>query len=183
MPIAFLLALQASGMIVDYLGTRDQIRMAKLGQQLEEASINSSLASTRLESVDASQNAMKELRQNMGTQAAMFAARGTRANAGSSIGIKNESISNFNSDERMRHMNLAGREAALKAGLTISKLHGFANKQEQWKGFRGRTMNTISSNPGVYASAFGSTGSGGKSTFQGSTSRASGSFGMNTIGG
>lgn len=143
MPFAFLLALQASGMVFDWLGNKQQIQMGRMGAKLEQAGIESNLQSARLESEDASLESMKKLRQTLGTQAAIFAARGTAAYAGSALSLKNESVNNFNSDTRVRRMNLLGNEARIKAGKTISQLHESASEAEVWQGFRKSVFNKI----------------------------------------
>ncbi len=164
MPIAFLLAMQASGMIVDWLGKKDQIRMANMGAELEQAGINSEIQTSRLQTEEASLQAMKQLRQNLGTQAAMFAARGVQGGTGTSVLFGNESVGNFNSDERIRRINQLGNEARLKAGLTLSKLHQKTYESNTWNEFGKSIFNKIptrgfntGSNPGSSGSGFGLT--------------------------
>jgi len=120
-PLALLLSMQAGGMVVDWLGKQEQIRMGKMGAKLEQAGINQNIQLARLQSEDESLNAMRDLRKNLGTQAAMLAARGVRG--GSSIFVTNESISNFNADERIRKINLMSNEAGLRAGKLLSSFH------------------------------------------------------------
>lgn len=147
MPLAFLLAMQASGMVIDYLGRQDQIRMGRMGAKLEQESINADIASSRLQYEENSLEAMKQLRQNMGTQAAMFAARGVNAGAGTAVLFGNESVGNFNSNERIRKLNLRTREAQLKAGVTMSKMHQRTNENKIWNEFRQNTINRIPTSP------------------------------------
>lgn len=143
MPLALLLAMQASGMVVDWLGKRDQIRLGKLGNQVDQASINANIASSRLETEDASLQAMKNLRMNLGTQAAMMAARGIRSGQGNAVLFGNESTANFNADERIRKINQAGNEAALKAGSMMANFHQKASESQNWNQFRTNTINKI----------------------------------------
>jgi len=83
--IYLLLAMQAAGMITDFFGTQNQAQLMKMGMKVQQAGIESDLAMTKLESQDASLQAMKQLRQTMGTQIATMAARGTAAGAGSAF--------------------------------------------------------------------------------------------------
>jgi uncharacterized protein YutE (UPF0331/DUF86 family) len=83
MPFALLLAMQASGMIIDWLGTRNQQMYADMGAKLQQAGIESEIEQNRLQTENDSLQEMKNLRQTLGTQAAIFAARGTRAGVGS----------------------------------------------------------------------------------------------------
>lgn len=160
MPIAFLLALQASGMVIDYLGAQQQQEMYDQGAKLQRAAIDTQIQQNRLRSEDESLQAMKQLRKNMGTQLAVFAARGTNPAAGTAISFMSESLSNFNTDERMRRMNLLARENDLKAGKTISRLNQAGENTKLWQGFAQRNLSTLSSNPAAYgqmAKSFGLT--------------------------
>lgn len=143
MPFAFLLAMQAAGMVVDWLGKKDQIRMARMGADIEQAGIESNIESTRLQTEDESLQAMINLRKNMGTQAALFAARGTASGAGTALLFGSESQSNANTDERMRRINQLGNEARLKAGMTLSKLHQKIYENNTWNEFRQSAINKI----------------------------------------
>lgn len=164
MPFALLLAMQAAGMVVDYLGTENQSKLAAMGAKAEQAGLETNLYQTRLEAEDASLQQLKQLRQTMGTQLAVFAARGTNPGAGSALGVLTESVGNFNADERMRRMNLLGREAAIKGGMSISRLNQSSSNNKLWSGFASRTINKIPTNPSVYGQAgksFGLTQIGG----------------------
>lgn len=150
MGIAFLLALQASGMVVDWLGENQQVKLGKMGEKIEQAGINANIQTTRLETEDASLQAMKQLRMNLGTQAVMLAARGQRGGVGTALAFQQESLSNFKTDERMRRMNQLGNEARLKAGVTLSKLHQQAFEGKSWNEFRTRTVNRIPTSPSAW---------------------------------
>jgi len=158
--LGFMLSLQAAGMVVDWFGKNEQIRLGKMGQKIEQAGINSNIAQARLESEDASLQAMKALRMNLGTQAAMNAARGISNASGSAIFSRNDSLSNFNADERMRKINLAHNEASLKAGGLISNLHEKTYENRTWNEFRNNIINKIPTDPSSYkemAKSFGLT--------------------------
>ena len=135
MPFALLLAMQAAGMVVDYMGAKQQAEFSKMGLKLQQAGLEANLYQTRAETEDASLQAMKELRQNLGSQIAVNAARGTSSGAGSSLSLFNESIGNFNADERMRRMNQLGRENELKAGGTIASLNQKSDNTKLWTSF------------------------------------------------
>jgi len=140
-PVAMLLAMQASGMIVDYMGTNNQSKFADMGAKVQQAGIEANIEQTRLETEDASLQAMKTLRANLGSQIATFAARGTSTAGGSAVGILNESVENFNADERIRRMNLLSKQNELKANKTISILQQKGEKSKLWQGFASRTIN------------------------------------------
>lgn len=152
-----LLAMQAAGMIVDYFGTKNQDEMMRMGMKVQQAGIESNLYQTRLESQDASNQSMVELRKTMGTQIAVNAARGTSTGAGSSLSLLNESVSNFNADERIRKLNLLGKENQLKAQSVMSRLQYSSESSKLWSGFTQRTLNKLSS--GTSSSGGGSSAS------------------------
>jgi hypothetical protein len=173
MPIAFLLALQASGMVIDYLGKQQQIAASKQGAEIEQAGITANIANSRLQYEDESLQSMKQLRQNLGTQVALNAARGTRSGQGNAIMSETQSVGNFNADARMRKINQLGNEASLKAGMTLSKLHENTTENNVWNEFRKNALNSLPTSPSAYsqyANAF-------------SGSKASSSFGLTRIGG
>lgn len=146
-PIGALIAMQAAGMVVDYLGTKDQIEMGKRGAQIENEQLERELSMTRLQAEDASLEAMKKLRENLGAQAVYMAARGTRGSAGSALTFRQESISNFNADERMRKINQMSREAAYRTQKTINELHQNAYEKKAWNSFVSRSINRIPTSP------------------------------------
>lgn len=160
LPVGALLAAQAAGMIFDYFGTQSQNEMAQEAAERQQEAIGTSIAVTRLQTEDASLRALVQLRQNLGTQAAIFAARGVRAGTGTSVIAGNESVSNFNADERMRRMNQLMNEKRLQAGLDISKMQQKTFENNNWNAFTGRVINRIPTDPDVikkYAQGFGFT--------------------------
>lgn len=150
MPLAFLLAMQAAGMVVDWMGKENQIKMARMGEKLEEASINANIVSSRLQTEDASLMAMKKLRQNMGSQMALFAARGQRSGAGNALIATTESIGNFNADERMRKINQLTRENQFKAEKLLSKMHQNTYESNIRNEFTRSFFNKLPTNPEAY---------------------------------
>lgn len=178
MPFALLLAMQAAGMVVDYFGTQNQSRLAAYGAKIQQAGIEANIQQTRLETEDATLSALKNLRQSMGTQIAVFAARGTALGAGSAVSVLQDSLADFSSDERMRRMNLLGRENTLKAGGLISKLNQSGENSKLWQGFASRTINKL---PSSFAGWGG--GSGAMNASATKLGAASTSYGLTRIGG
>jgi len=133
-------------MITDFFGMKQQQQFSKMGLKIQQAGIEANIYQTRLQSEDESLQAMIDLRKNLGTQIAVFAARGTSMIGGSSVSLFQESIGNFESDERMRRMNLLGRENELRAGGTLAQLNQSANNSKLWQGFASRTINRFPSN-------------------------------------
>lgn len=165
-----LLAMQAAGMVVDYFGTQQQAELMKQGMKVQQAGLEANLYQTKLESQEASLQAMKQLRQTLGTQIAVMAARGTSTSGGSAVSLLNESQSNFNADEKIRKMNLLGRENSIKAQSAMSRLQYNSDSSKLWQSFAQRTFNKFPTSA---------------SAFQGGAQAASGSqgFGLTSIGG
>lgn len=145
MPFALLLSMQAAGMIFDYFGAKNQQELMNMGMKLQQAGINANIEQTRLETQNGSLNAMIELRKNLGSQIAVQAARGTSTVGGSALSLLNESVGNFNSDERVRRLNALGKENQLRAGAAISRLNYNSDTSKLWQGFATRTINRFPS--------------------------------------
>lgn len=161
MPYALLLAMQAAGMVTDFLGTRNQADLMNQGMKVQQAGIAANIEQTRLETEDASLQSMKSLRQTLGTQIATFAARGTSTAAGSATSLLNENFANFNADERMRRLNQVGKENQLRAGGLISRLQNSGDTSKLWQGFASRTFNSFPTNSASWSALgknFGMTG-------------------------
>ena len=156
MPFSFLLALQASGMVMDWYGKSEQIRLGKMGEQIEQANINSNIATSRLQTEEDTLSSMKKLRQNLGSQAVMMAARGVRGPM--STVLSNESVGNFNADSRIRRINQMGNEAALRAQKLISNLHEKTFENNTWNEFRQGVINKIPTSPEAWNKIGGSFG-------------------------
>lgn len=145
----FLLAMQAAGMITDFFGTQYQTNLMNMGMKIQQAGLEANLYQTKLETENASVQAMIKLRQTLGTQIAMMAARGTSTSAGSAVSLLTESIGNFNADEKIRRLNLLGRENQLRGNSLISSLQNSSDTAKLWQSFASRTFNRFpSSFPG-----------------------------------
>lgn len=147
MQIALLLAMQAAGMVVDYLGTAQQQKFGAYGAQLQQAGIEMQIEQNRLQAEDESLQSLRNLRQTLGSQAAIFAARGTNPGAGSAVLFSNETMRNFNEDERMRRMNMLGREGQLRGNRAISQLNQMGENSKLWQGFAQRTIKRVPTSP------------------------------------
>ncbi len=144
-PVGFgmLLAFQAAGAVLDYSQTRSQQKLIQVGRDLEQAAFESNLEAIQLESSEESLQEMKQLRQNLGTQIATQAARGTNAGAGSAFMLTQTSIGQFNSDERTRRLNLLAKQANLRGQNVISGLHTLQSETQLGQAMTNRFINSI----------------------------------------
>ncbi len=120
---AFLLSMQAAGLISGLFESQSKQKMIRQGRDLEKAAIDTNLEALNYEYQEQSLASMKQLRQNLGDQIAMNAARGTKQGQGGTVIQAESSIGNYNSDERVRRMNLLAKEANLRAQNVLSGLH------------------------------------------------------------
>ena len=164
--------MQAAGMVADYYGMQNQIRMGKMGADLEQAGITANIALTQAQSEDAALQNMRNLRQALGSQAAVMAGRGSANAGGTSISLMNNSVGEFNSDERARKINLLMNTTQLRAQSVLSSLHESASEAQIKKEFFKRSMNMI---PGSSLGGFGGFGGGAGAASGG------GSFGMTPV--
>ena len=138
---AFLLSMQAAGMVTSIFGAKSKQKFIKLGRQLEQEQFTSNLAAIKLQSAEASLDEMKQLRQNIGSQIVIQAARGNRGP--SSIAGINESSRNFESDERTRRMNLLARESELRADHVLSGLHSLQSETQLGQSLTSSFLNSV----------------------------------------
>lgn len=118
---AFLLSMQAAGLVTSVLGYKSQRKTIELGRKLEQEQFTTNLEAIRLESAESSLAELKQVRQNIGTQIASNAARGNRG--GSSAWGVSASSTAFENDERRRRINLLAKESQLRANNVLSGLH------------------------------------------------------------
>lgn len=138
---AFLLSMQAAGLVSSLFGAHSQDKYIKIGRTLEQEQYTTNLQAIRLQSAESSLDEMKQLRQNIGTQIATQAARGNRG--GVSYSGVSKSVSNFNSDERTRRMNLLARESELRANHVLSGLHTLQSESQLGQSLTDTFLNSI----------------------------------------
>ena len=148
-PVAYLLAAQAAGMAIDYFGKQNAIGMAKVGADLQRREIEKQIMYSRVAAEDQSLRAMIELRKNLGSQLAMFAARGVAPGAATAL-FSSQSLANYNTDARMRRINQLMVESQLRAGKKISEINQQAFENQNWNAFATNSLNKLSTNPEVY---------------------------------
>jgi hypothetical protein len=148
--IPALLAMQAAGMVVDYLGTAHSINIARKGYELQQQAIEKSIQLSRLQTEDESLQSLISLRKNLGSQAVMLAARGVSGSSGIGAIAMTESVSNFNMDEKMRRINQEVTESKLRSNKEASKLQFQSFKGNRWSAFATRTANRFPTSPAAY---------------------------------
>ena len=138
---AFLLAMQAAGLVTSFFGAKSQAKTIALGRKLENAQFETNMEAIRLESAQSSVEELKQVRQNVSSQIAINAARGNRG-ASSVAGI-DESTQAFAQDERTRRMNLLARESELRASHILSGLHTSQSESQLGQSLFKEVFNTL----------------------------------------
>ena len=113
-------AMQGVGMVTSIFSAHQNEKLIKLGRKLEQAQFETNMQAIQTASMSESVDEMIALRKNIGSQVVSAAVRGNKAGAAIGIG---ESLSNFESDERKRRMNLLMNENELRAGNVLSSLN------------------------------------------------------------
>ena len=137
----FLFAMQAAGLVVSKRQMKMKQEYINMGKDLQQAQYEANLEAIRLQSSEASLNEMVDLRKNIGTQIANNAAKGNRG--GSSYGAINESVHNFDEDERIRRLNLMANESELMANNVLSSLHILESETQLGQAMTKQVLNTI----------------------------------------
>ena len=150
--LGILLGMQAAGMIVDYTQTRRQQGLIQAGREIEQAQYEANLESLRTQTEQESLFAMKKLRQNIGTQIAVHAARGTSSAGGTASTLRQTSMAAFSEDERVRRMNQLAKEADLRAGNVLSGLHALSSQTQLGQAMQQRFINLIPISKMLYES-------------------------------
>jgi hypothetical protein len=168
-----LLAMQAAGMVTDWYATQQEKAIGRMGEGLNQAAINANMATLRAQSEEQSAMAMQKLRQTIGSQIAIQAARGVQSGAGSSLALMKDSEREFGQDERARRMNLLVSENELRAKGVLSGLHQLKSETELGRKVSKDFFNKMPTDPKAYSQI----GSNLKSDFNNFKS----AFGMTSI--
>lgn len=131
----FLMSMQAAGVAFQFNELDKQKELIGLGAQVQQSAYEANLEALNYQHEEASLASMQELRQNFSTQAATAAARGTSGSSGT-VAQMAKSLNNYQSDERVRRMNLLSKEATLRANNVLSGLHTLESEtalgQKKW---------------------------------------------------
>lgn len=138
---AFLLAMQAAGLVTSLFASNSQDKFIKLGRQLEQGQFSTNLEALRLQSSESSLDEMKQLRQNISSQIVVNAAKGNRG--GSSYSGISKASNTFESDERSRRLNLLAKESELRANHVLSGLHSLESESQLGQSLTKDLFNTL----------------------------------------
>jgi IMP dehydrogenase/GMP reductase len=126
----FLFAMQAAGAITSIWQNQGAESTIQQGRKLEKAGIEANMAALNYEFEESSLADMQTLRQNLGTQIVMDAARGNASGTQGSVVRAQKSISASSKDTEAKRMRLLAKEADLRAKDVLSGLHTLESETE-----------------------------------------------------
>lgn len=126
--MSFLIAMQAAGMVSSYLSAQGKKKLIQAGADLEQSQFEMNLQALKLQNTQESLVAIKNVRQNIGTQIAINASRNSRGSS-SYAGI-NQSMNAYNTDERMRAINLLTKSTSLMGENVLREATAQAAKRQ-----------------------------------------------------
>ena len=121
MTMGFYIALQAAGSIVSWNDSKKRVDMMRQGNDVDNAATQRNIEALGLQAAEDSYNEMRQLQQNLSTQLAVQAARGT-GGGGSAASLASSSVRSVAKDESKRRMNLLAKQTDLRAGQALSGL-------------------------------------------------------------
>ena len=169
----FLLAMQAAGAIYNINEARGKKKLIQMGRDLEQAQFETNLEAARTEASEGSLAELQQLRQNIGNQIAMNAARGVSSGAGSAQSSIQASERTYAKDEKARRMNLLTKENDLRAGNVLSGLHTLQSETKLGQSLTGQIFNNLPTS--TLGKNFGA-------SFQSVSGAVKAGFGLKTIG-
>ena len=119
-----------AGMVLTQFSSHNQRKIMELGRKIEADQLETNLQLIKTQAAEASLDEMKQLRQNIGSQIAIQAERGTAGGAGSAGSVQQESVSQFGKDEQTRRLNLLAKQSALRAGGAATAISTFAGETQ-----------------------------------------------------
>lgn len=121
MTMGFFISLQAAGSILSWNDTKKRISMMHTGNAVDNAATQRNLEALGLQAASESYDEMRKLQENLSTQLAVQAARGT-GGGGSASALAESSVRSASRDESRRRMNLLAKQTDLRAGKALTGL-------------------------------------------------------------
>jgi len=140
---AFLLSMQAAGAITSIYDANNKKKLIQMGRDLETAATETNLEAIRTQSAQESLEELKALRQNIGTQIVLNAAKGVSSGAGSALTNIEASKSNYLKDEKTRRLNLLMKENQLRAANVLSGLHTLTSETQLGQSLTNQIFNNL----------------------------------------
>ncbi len=141
-----LMGAQAAGFGINLWGTSQANRMIGMGANLDRQALDLRMQQNTLASTEQAIANQEQLREAIGLQAVMFAARGQRGGVGSAAAIQNKSLIDFGKEERSRQMNLMFAQSNIKAQKATIGMQAAGQKAQGWGGLLNTSLNSLNFN-------------------------------------
>ncbi len=141
-----LMGAQAAGFGINLWGTSQANRMIGMGANLDKQALDLRMEQNTLASTEAAIANQERLRETIGLQAAMFAARGQRGGAGTAAAIQNKSLIDFGREERSRQMNLMFAQSNIKGQKAAIGMQAAGQKAQGWGGLLNTSLSSLNFN-------------------------------------
>lgn len=142
---AGLVAIQIAGTMMSVFQGSNQRSIMEAGRAVEHDQMLTNLQMLSAQSAQASLAEMKQLRENIGSQIAIQAARGTAGGSGSAASLQARSKGKFGEDEQTRRLNLLAKQSSLKAADALSGFNTLAGETQLGQKVSEKIFNTIGS--------------------------------------
>jgi hypothetical protein len=117
-----LLGAQAAGLIGDIFSQQAASKIARTGQQLDEAQMELRIKQDRIASNEQMLANLDNLAETLATQRALMSIRGGLPGVGSNLAVETKSVYNFNKDEQARTLSLEFSEQNRRAQIAASRI-------------------------------------------------------------
>jgi hypothetical protein len=117
-----LMGAQAAGMIGSVMGESSRVKLAKIGQELDEQQANLRLQQDRIAANEQGLMQLEQLREVLASQRALVAARGGMPGMGSALALEQKSIANFQKDEQARERSLLFASQQQQARTALGRI-------------------------------------------------------------
>ena len=140
---AAMVAIQIAGTMMSVFQGANQRSIMEAGRAVEHDQLLTNLQMLNAQSAQESLAEMKQLRENIGSQIAIQAARGTASGAGIAASLQARSKGKFGEDEQSRRLNLLAKQSALKAADSMSGFNTLAGETKLGQAVSEKIFNTI----------------------------------------
>ncbi len=144
-----LMGAEAAGFGMSLWGTSQANRMIGMGANLDKQALDLRMQQNTLASTEAAIANQERLRETIGLQAVMFAARGQRGGAGTAAALQNKSLIDFGREERARQLNLLFANQNIKGQKAQIGIAAAGQKAGNWGGLMTAGLQNLSFNSAI----------------------------------
>ena len=141
-----LMGAQAAGYATSIWGTTQANKMLGIGAQLDKEALDLRMQQNTLASTEQAIANQERLREAVGLQAAIFAARGQQGGTGTAGALQTKTLTEFGREERARQLNLLFSNNNIKGQKAAIGMQVAGQKAQNWGGLMNAGLQGISFN-------------------------------------